>query len=187
MREYQDCIKRNEGNIHILEKKLKLANDEIAKLKNKNTIKSTDDTMINYYLSVQQAKDDRSKENDSIKFLYNKIDELKKEIDAKNKVNEQLKKEIQNKNNIIFNLPFSLKDSYTPNRMLSPRNAEISGSLSGPKEILSEEKNSKLNNGEENNKENGEKDKKRNFQISKRNQIIIRRRKIIHFRKIETK
>ena len=162
MKEYQDCIKRNEGNIHILEKKLKLANDEIAKLKNKNTIKSTDDTMINYYLSVQQAKDDRSKENDSIKFLYNKIDELKKEIDAKNKVNEQLKKEIQNKNNIIFNLPFSLKDTYTPNRMLSPRNAEISGSLSGPKEILSEEKNSKLNNEEENNKENGEKDKKNN-------------------------
>ena len=162
MREYQDCIKRNEGNIHILEKKLKLANDEIAKLKNKNAIKNSDDTMINYYLSVQQAKDNRSKENDSIKLLYNKIEELKKEIDAKNKVNEQLKKEIQNKNNIIFNLPFSFKEQYIPNRMLSPRKAEISGSLAGSKEILSEEKNSKLNSEEENNKENDEKDKNNN-------------------------
>ena len=52
----EDYIQQKNKINNLDEKKLKLANDEIAKLKNKNTIKSTDDTMINYYLSVQQAK-----------------------------------------------------------------------------------------------------------------------------------
>ena len=73
MKEYQDNIKRNEGNIHILEKKLELANDEIAKLKNKNTIKNTDETMINYYLSIQQSKEDKNKDYITINNLYSQI------------------------------------------------------------------------------------------------------------------
>ena len=108
MKEYKDCIKKNEGNIRILEKKLKLANEEISKLKNLNTIKNTDDTMINYYLSVQQGNEDRFKENKNIKLLYSQIEDLKKELNTRNKINEELKKEIKNKNDIIFNLPFSL-------------------------------------------------------------------------------
>ena len=157
MKEYQDNIKRNEGNMHILEKKLQLANDEIAKLKNKNTIKNIDETMINYYLSVQQAKDDRNKENNSINNLYIQIEGLKKEIDIKNKVNEQLKKEIENKNNIIFNLPLSLKQSYTPNKLLSPKSVT---SKSRQKETISDEKNEKSKNEETNKEITIEKDDK---------------------------
>ena len=157
MKEYQDCIKRNEGNMHILEKKLQLANDEIAKLKNKNTIKNIDETMINYYLSVQQAKDDRNKENNSINNLYIQIEGLKKEIDIKNKINEQLKKEIENKNNIIFNLPLSLKQSYTPNKLLSPKSVT---SKSRQKETISDEKNEKSKNEETNKEITIEKDDK---------------------------
>ena len=85
MKEYKDCIKKNEGNIRILEKKLKLANEEISKLKNLNTIKNTDDTMINYYLSVQQGNEDRFKENKNIKLLYSQIEDLKKELNIRNK------------------------------------------------------------------------------------------------------
>ena len=92
--------------MNILEKKLKIANDEIAKLKNTNYIKNADETMINYYISLQQSKEDKHKDNKTINQLYIQIEELKKEIDKKNKINEQLKKEIENKNNIIFNLPF---------------------------------------------------------------------------------
>ena len=50
MRDYQDCIKRHEGNIHLLEKQLKEAKEEITKLKNKNVMKNNDETMINYYV-----------------------------------------------------------------------------------------------------------------------------------------
>ena len=152
MKEYQDNIKRNEGNMHILEKKLKLANDEIAKLKNKNLIKNTDETMINYYLSVQQSKEEKNKDNNTINNLYIQIEGLKKEIDIKNKINEQLKKEIEYKNNIIFNLPLSLKDAYTPNKLLSPKSMSRIMSKSRNKEDITDEKNeiSKIENSNSN-------------------------------------
>ena len=151
MKDYQNCLKRNEGNMHILEKKLKMANDEIAKLKNKNAIKNIDETMINYYLSVQQSKEDKNKENDIMNNLYIKIEGLKKEIDMKNKINEQLKKEIENKNNIIFNLPSTLKQSYTPtpNKILSSKESK-----SKQKETNTDDKNEKIKNDDINNNEN---------------------------------
>ena len=168
MKEYKDCIKRNEGNMHILEKKLKKANEEISKLKNLNTIKYTDDTMINYYLSVQQGNEDRFKENKNIKLLYSQIEDLKKELNTRNKINEELKKEIKNKNDIIFNLPFSLKESYTPisNKGLSSKltnNQDKQMNISGQGRSIIEEKISELKDGQSNtnekNVENKEKEK----------------------------
>ena len=168
MKEYKDCIKKNEGNIRILEKKLKLANEEISKLKNLNTIKNTDDTMINYYLSVQQGNEDRFKENKNIKLLYSQIEDLKKELNTRNKINEELKKEIKNKNDIIFNLPFSLKESYTPisNKGLSSKhtnNQDKQMNISGQGRSIIEEKISELKDGQSNtnekNVENKEKEK----------------------------
>ena len=61
MKDYRDVIKRNEGNINILEKKLKEANDEIIKLKNKNIMKNLDETMINYYISLRQNEENKNK------------------------------------------------------------------------------------------------------------------------------
>jgi len=156
MKEYQDCIKRNEGNIHILEKQLKIANEEISKLKNLNIIKNTDETMINYYLSVQKGNEDRFKESKNIKLLYSQIEELKKELNKINKINEELKKEIKNKNDIIFNLPFSLKESNTSiinkgslskHTNNQERQINISGA-GGSIEKISELKDGKLNNNE---------------------------------------
>ena len=154
MKEYQDNIKRNEGNMHILEKKLKLANDEIAKLKNKNTIKNTDETMINYYLSVQKSKEEKNKDYITINNLYSQIEGLKKEIDIKNKINEQLKKEIEHKNNIIFNLPLSLKDAYTPSKLLSPKSmSRIMSKTNRNKEDITDEKNDLTKNENSNSNE----------------------------------
>ena len=115
MREYQDCIKRYEGNINILEKKLKEANDEIVKLKNENKVKNSDETMLNYYFSLKQQEENRNKEDNSIRLLYQQIDGLKQELKAKDQMNNELKKEIQKKNDILFNLPLSLKGNYSLN------------------------------------------------------------------------
>ena len=167
MREYQDSIKRNEGNIRILEKKLKNANDEIEKLKNKNIIKSTDDMMINYYLSVQQSKEDKIKENNTMKMLFSQIDDLKKEINIKNKINEELKKEIENKNNIIFNLPFCLKNSYIINsnkELLSQNtsNAEDIDKIKLHRESILKEGDQNIKEGELNNNNTKEKKDEKN-------------------------
>jgi len=173
MREYQDCIKRNEGNIHILEKKLKIANEEISKLKNLNNIKNTDDTMINYYLSVQQGNEDKFKERKNIKLLYSQIEDLKKELNTRNKINEELKKEIKNKNDIIFNLPFSLKEPYTPisnkgSLSKNTNNQDMQMNISGQGGSVIEEKISELKDGQSNNNEknveNKEKEKSESLQ-----------------------
>ena len=118
MREYQDCIKRSEGNIHILEKKLKQANDEIVKLKNKTIVKNSDETMVNYYISLRHEEENRNKDDKYLKVLYSQIDVLKKEVKEKDQINIELKKEIQKKNDILFNLPLGLKDNYTINQQL---------------------------------------------------------------------
>ena len=118
MRDYQDCIKRNEGNIHLLEKKLKEANEEIAKLKNKNAMRNADETMINYYVSLRQEEENRKTKQKSLGILFNKIDDLKKEIKAKDQVNIELKKEIKKKNEILSNLPLALKENYSLNKEL---------------------------------------------------------------------
>ena len=53
--------------------------------------------MVNYYLSLRQAEENRNKEDNSIRILYKQIDGLKQEIKAKDQINNELKKEIQKK------------------------------------------------------------------------------------------
>ena len=122
MRDYQDCIKRQEGNIHLLEKQLKEAKEEIIKLKNKNVMKNNDETMINYYVSLRQEEENKKKEQKSLGVLYSQIDDLKKEIKVKDQMNKELQKEIKNKNNILFNLPLALKENYTLNKQMLNNN-----------------------------------------------------------------
>ena len=175
MREYQDILKRNQGNIHILEKKLKLANEEILKLKNKNVVKNSDETMVNYYLSLRQQEENRNKEDNSIRVLYKQIDGLKQEIKVKDQINNELKKEIEKKNDILFNLPLSFKENYTLNKdFLNTKNKE--NSVKSDK--ASENKNEKLsnNNSESDNLDNdiyyGEKIQKINEENKKNIEIL---------------
>ena len=148
MKDYRDVIKRNEGNINILEKKLKEANDEIIKLKNKNIMKNLDETMINYYISLRQNEENKNKEDKSLKILYNKIEGLKQELISKDKINNGLKKELEKKNNILFNLPLSLKENYTLNKDFiinnnNIKNKEISTKSNKDTEIKLEKLNEK--------------------------------------------
>ena len=118
MRDYQDSVKRHEGNIHLLEKQLKEAKEEIMKLKNKNSMKNADETMINYYVSLRQGEDTKKEVQKSLGILYHQIDDLKKEIKAKEQVNKELQKEIKKKNDILFNLPLALKGNYSLNKQI---------------------------------------------------------------------
>ena len=118
MRDYQDSVKRHEGNIHLLEKQLKEAKEEIMKLKNKNSMKNADETMINYYVSLRQGEDTKKEVQKSLGILYHQIDDLKKEIKAKELVNKELQKEIKKKNDILFNLPLALKGNYSLNKQI---------------------------------------------------------------------
>ena len=110
IKDHNFLISKYEYTIENLEKKLNLANDEIKKLKNKCSIKEMDQTMINYYLSVKNGKDKKLdfEKNDMLKDLYSKINKLNKEILNKNKIIEELKKDLNAKNDMFCNFSKSI-------------------------------------------------------------------------------
>ena len=104
---------RNEGNLRLLQKKLDNAEEEIKKLKNKEQLIDGNDTMIKYYISVQQKNEEKNRNDKEINNLRIQIEELKEQLLLKDKLIENYKKDIINKSNILFNLPKTLKESYT--------------------------------------------------------------------------
>ena len=131
---------RNEGNLRLLQKKLESKEEEIIKLKNKEQIIDYNDTMIKYYISVQQINEQKKKNDKEINKLRIEIEELKKEIKNKDNIIVKFKKEIENKNKILFNLPKCLKDSYSPN--LSDENKIKTNRESNLSEHIIEDNNS---------------------------------------------
>ena len=103
---------RNEGNLHLLQKKLELKEQEIQRLKNKEQIIDSNDTMIKYYISVQHKNEEKNLKDKEINKLRNVVEELNKKFELKDKLIEKYKKEIENKNKILFNLPKCLKETY---------------------------------------------------------------------------
>ena len=101
----------DKGNIRILEKKLDLANEEIKKYKNEAYLKKTDEEMINYYLSIQQTKDNKTRDQRTINELLAENQNLKIEIEKKNKLNEKYKNEVCKISKFFFDLPKTFKDS----------------------------------------------------------------------------
>ena len=104
---------RNEGNLRLLQKKLEMKEEEIKKLKNKEQMIDANDTMIKYYISVQQINEEKNKNDKYINSLRNIIEKKKKKLGIKDKVIDKYKKEIENKNKILFNLPKCLKETYS--------------------------------------------------------------------------
>ena len=109
-------IKRQEGEIKLLKKKLENSNKEIIKYKDLSKIIKNDETMINYYLSVQNSKDNKNDFDEDNKILINELNKeiinLKKIIAKKDKIIEGLKKDLNIKNNILCNLPKSISNNY---------------------------------------------------------------------------
>ena len=99
-------IKINEQESKIKEYKalLEKKENELKKLKNIEDIKITDETMINYYLSVRNSKMEKERENKIIYDLNKKIEELDKIIVNKDKIIKILNNDLTEKKNIIFNL-----------------------------------------------------------------------------------
>ncbi len=99
-------IKINEQESKIKEYKalLEKKENELKKLKNIEDIKITDETMINYYLSVRNSKMEKERENKIINDLNKKIEELDKIIVNKDKIIKILNNDLTEKKNIIFNL-----------------------------------------------------------------------------------
>ena len=126
LRDASEANIRNEGNLRILQKKLESQEEELKKLKNKEQMIDSNDTMIKYYISVQQINEEKNKKDKDVNHLKNIIEDLNKKIKIKDEIIDKFKDEIQNKNKILFNLPKCLKDSYTnlPDETKSKTNRE---------------------------------------------------------------
>ena len=123
-------IKRQESKINFLEKQLEISNKDITKYKNLSKIKENDTTMLNYYLSIQNIKDNQNKINKDTNRLINGLNhetvDLKKIIDKKDKIIEVLQKDLQKKTNIICNLT---KSNQTSNKKCKEKNKKIMKSV----------------------------------------------------------
>ena len=122
-------IKRQEGEIKILNKKLENTNKEIIKYKELSKIIKNDETMIKYYLSVQNSKDNKNEYDEDNKILINELNKeiinLKKIIVKKDKIIEGLKKDLKIKNNILCNLPKSISNNNINNINKKNNNLDI--------------------------------------------------------------
>ena len=135
---------RNEGNLHLLQKKIEEQEEEIKKLKNKEQIIDSNDTLIKYYISVQQINEEKNRKDKDINKLRIEKEELNKKLELKDKIIEKYKKEIEDKNKILFNLPQKLKDSYIYNLSDENKN-KTNREINIGEAILEEENNNEKN------------------------------------------
>ena len=107
-------IKRQEGEINILKEKLENSQKEMIKYKNIAEIRENDKKMIDYYMYIQNLKDNKLSNQKEMNYLFNnlnkKIEKLNNKINSKDKIIEELKKDLNSKNKILCNLPKSIKE-----------------------------------------------------------------------------
>ena len=143
LRDASESNIRNEGNLRILQKKLESQEEELKKLKNKEQMIDSNDTMIKYYISVQQINEEKNKKDKDVNQLRIIIEDLNKKLKLKDVLIDKYKKEIQNKNNILFNLPKCLKESYSNLSDENKTKTNRESNLGDPN--LQEENNSEKN------------------------------------------
>ena len=102
---------RNEGNLRLLQKTLDSAKEEIKRLKNREEVLNTNDTMIKYYLYAQKNNEEKKKDNNDINDAFTQIEKLKKEIAFKNRLLDKYRQEIDNTKKVLLKIPKNLKDS----------------------------------------------------------------------------
>ena len=109
IREAKDEIIYYKNNINELEKKLKNKDKEIEKLKLEDAIKSSDRTMVKYYMGVNEIKKKKENDNKNRNEIYNKVKVYEKELENKEKTISILKKELEEKSKIIMSIPKTIK------------------------------------------------------------------------------
>lgn len=102
---------RNEGNLRLLQKKLDRAEEEIKRLKNREEVLNSNDTMIKYYLHAQQNNEEKKKDNNDINAAYTQIEKLKNEIKFKDKILDKYRQELDNTKKVLLKIPKDLKDA----------------------------------------------------------------------------
>ena len=108
--------KLKDNNIKELKQLLYDKTEKIRQLNNEIELLKSNQTMINYYLASKENENynsEQKKENQEKNNLRNNIENLKKEIDIKNKIIDKYKNELENKNKILLNLPSGLKNTFT--------------------------------------------------------------------------
>ena len=103
-----------DNDIKELKQNLKEKNEIIRQLNNEIELLKSNQTMINYYLASkenQNLNSKQKKEYEEKNNLLNNIENLKKEIDKRNKIIDKYKKDLENKNKILLNLPSGLKNT----------------------------------------------------------------------------
>ena len=117
--------KMKDNEIKELKQNLKEKNEIIRQLNNEIELLKSNQTMINYYLASkenQNLNSKQKKEYEEKNNLLNNIENLKKEIDKRNKIIDKYKKDLENKNKILLNLPSGLKNTFT--KKLSNENSK---------------------------------------------------------------
>ena len=92
-------------NIKMLENNLKKKEEEIKKIKYEKDIKLNDQTMIEYYLLAEDIKKNKKQDNENKKEYFTQIEKLENDIKIKDKIINDLKKEIEQKNKILISIP----------------------------------------------------------------------------------
>ena len=97
-------------NINLLEKNMEKKEEEINKLKNERKMKLNDQTMIKYYFMADDIKKNKIKENENKKEIFTQMQKYENDIKNKDKIINELKKEIEQKNKILLSIPKVIKN-----------------------------------------------------------------------------
>lgn len=111
-------------NINLLEKNMEKKEEEINKLKNERKIKLNDQTMIKYYFMADDIKKNKKKENDNKKEIFTQIQKYENDIKNKDKIINELKKEIEQKNKILLSIPKVIKNKINIKEIENKENAD---------------------------------------------------------------
>ena len=111
-------------NINLLEKNMEKKEEEINKLKNERKIKLNDQTMIKYYFMADDIKKNKKKENDNKKEIFTQMQKYENDIKNKDKIINELKKEIEQKNKILLSIPKVIKNKINIKEIENKENAD---------------------------------------------------------------
>ena len=110
IRDAKDDINYYKKNINEMENKIRNKDEEIAKLKLEEDIKSNDRTMLNYYLGVNEIKKKKEKDNKNRNDTFNQLQIYEKKLKDKDKIISMLKNELEKKSKIIMSIPKAIKN-----------------------------------------------------------------------------
>ena len=102
-------------NLNFLEKKLEKKDEEIKRLKLKEDIKLNDQTMLNYYFLAEDIRKNKKKDNENKKEFFTQLQKFEDEVKKRDKIINELKKELEQKNKILLSIPKVIKNKIPVN------------------------------------------------------------------------